>query len=746
MSNLGRPPAHLDGNRREGGTGKASGLLYLGMCLEVLLRGACSPDPILTGALFAETIRGIQSEGVIACAKHYIANEQEHFRQAGESANYGYNISESLSTNIDDATMHELYLWPFAEAVRAGVGSVMCSYNQINNSYGCQNSYIQNYLLKGELDFQGFIVSDWGATHSGVSDILAGLDMTMPGDSNFNSGQSYFGANLTIAALNGSVPEWRIDDMATRIIAAWYKVGRDRATVPVNFDSWTLDTFGNEYFYAEEGYGLVNEHIDVRDEHASLIRQIGSSSTVLLKNNNTLPLTGKEKFTAVFGYDAGENPYGPNGCIDRGCDNGTLAMGWGSGTSSFPYLVTPDTAIQNEVVGNGGIYQSITNNYAGAQILALASQASVAIVFANADSGEGYITVDGNVGDRNNLTFWNGADVVVQNVSASCNNTILVIHSSGAVSIGDYADNPNITAILWAGLPGQETGNSIADVLYGRVNPSAKLPFTLGRTRQDYGTDVLYKANNGEDAPQLNFTEGIFIDYRSFDQRDIDPVYEFGYGLSYTNFSYSNLQITRVGGNAPYNPTSGFTQSAPQYGNSTSNGSDASAYQFPSNFSIIPFYIYPYLNDTDLERSSNSSGYGDSSYIPSNSQNGSAQPLLPAAGAPGGNAQLYEVVYRIQATVTNTGNRTGEEVAQLYLSLGGQYDPPKVLRGFQKLSVQPDQSATFVVDLTRKDLSNWDVVSQNWVIRDTQKTVYVGASSRDLPLQGPLSSNSTSMS
>ena len=110
-----------------------------------------SPDPYLTGQLIAPTVQGIQSAGVIATTKHFIANEQEHFRQVGESTPRGYNITESLSSNIDDKTMHELYLWPFADAVRAGTGSVMCSYQQINNSYACANSYTQNYLLKNEL-------------------------------------------------------------------------------------------------------------------------------------------------------------------------------------------------------------------------------------------------------------------------------------------------------------------------------------------------------------------------------------------------------------------------------------------------------------------------------------------------------------------------------------------------------------------------------------------------------------------
>ena len=615
----------------------------------------------------------------------------------------------------------------------------MCSYNQVNNSYTCQNSHLLNYLLKGELEFQGFVMSDWQAQHAGVSTALAGLDMTMPGDVLFDSGSSYWGANLTVAVLNGTVPQWRLDDMVIRIIAAWYYVGRDSSSAPINFDSWTLDTFGNQHFFAKEGYNLINEHIDVRQEHANLIRQIGSASTVLLKNTDSaLPLTGKEKFTAVFGDDAGDNPAGPNGCPDRGCDNGTLGMAWGSGSSNFPYLVTPETAIQNEVLSNNGVFQSITNNFAGTQILQLAGQASVAIVFVNADSGEGYINWDGNEGDRNNLTLWDGGDTLVHNVSATCNNTIVVVHSTGPISLGDYSDHPNITAILWAGVPGEQSGNSIADVLYGRVNPGAKLPFTLARNREDYGTDLLYKPNNGGAAPQVAFNEGVFVDYRSLDYTNTTPVYEFGYGLSYTTFTYSNLQLTRVLGlNGTYNPTTGLTAPAPTYGTITNNSGD---YQFPSNFTAIPFYIYPYLNSTDLKIAANSSiNYGDSSFIPTNSLNDSAQPRLPAGGAPGGNPGLYDVLYHVTATITNTGNIAGEEVPQLYVSLGGPYDPKLVLRNFERLSIQPGSSATFAADITRRDISNWDTVAQNWAISQYTKSMFVGTSSRKLFLTAKLS-------
>ncbi len=114
--------------------------------------------------------------------------------------------------------------------------------------------------------------------------------------------------------------------MATRILAAWYYVGRDGAQVPTNFNSWTTDTFGFEHHAAKAGHGLINEHVDVRDEHGASIRSQAARSTVLLKNEGSLPLSGREKFTAVFGEDADDNPWGPNGCPDRGCNNGTLGM------------------------------------------------------------------------------------------------------------------------------------------------------------------------------------------------------------------------------------------------------------------------------------------------------------------------------------------------------------------------------------------------------------------------------------
>jgi beta-glucosidase len=464
-------------------------------------------------------------------------------------------------------------------------------------------------------------------------------------------------ADEQMVVSNGSVPGWRIDDMATRVMAAYYKVGQDRTDIPINFDSWTLDTFGFLHYLVSKDYTLVNQHVDVRHDpkigsHTALAREVATKSIVLLKNvNGTLPLV-KPRQIAVIGEDAGEAPYGPNGCPDRGCDSGTLAMGWGSGTANFPYLITPLTGIQNQAVLDGSVLSSVTDNYAYLQINATVSRAEVAIVFVNADSGEEFISVDNNGGDRNNLTLWMDGDKLVSTVAANNNNTIVVLHTVGPVIIESWANHPNITAILWAGLPGEQSGNSITDVLYGRVNPGAKLPFTLGKKADDWGVKLLYNSN--DPVPQIAYTEGVFIDYRAFDKAGIEPTYEFGYGLSYTTFKYTDLQVKKTQA-GPYVPTSGNTQAAPVLGNSSTNPED---FQFPPGFVQVPRYIYPWINST----APGSQGPHD---VPDGARDGSPQCLLPAGGAPGGNPELYDVLYEVTATVTNTGNVAGEEVAQL---------------------------------------------------------------------------------
>ena len=220
-------------------------------------------------------------EHVVACVKHWIGNEHETNRNPPLSFTQG-SLNVSVSTNIGDLAMHELYMWPFQDAIRAGAGAVMCSYQQINGSYGCQNSKSLNGLLKGELGFEGFVVSDWGAQHAGVASADSGLDMAMPGSAYWQDG------NLTQMVQNGSLAQSRLDDMATRIVASWYR-----------------------YAEYEPGTGMPlslnvpHEYVDARDPASdNNILQSAIEGQVLVKNvNNALPLK-KPKVLSVFGYDA----------------------------------------------------------------------------------------------------------------------------------------------------------------------------------------------------------------------------------------------------------------------------------------------------------------------------------------------------------------------------------------------------------------------------------------------------------
>lgn len=236
-------------------------------------------------------------------------------------------------------------MWPFANAIRAGASSVMCSYNRVNGSYACQNSKLLNGLLKEELGFQGYVMTDWEGLHSGVASIESGTDMDMPGGIPNakplpdNSGlECYFGGNITVAVNNGTLPTDRLDDMITRIMTPYYFLRQDE-----NFPSfdpamaelnrqWVLE----DYFWDWDMSGERSR--DVRENHGELIRELAASSTILVKNENALPLKAP-KSIAIFGNDAGDTTKGP--MIRGNFEYGTLAIGGGSGNGRMTYLVTP---------------------------------------------------------------------------------------------------------------------------------------------------------------------------------------------------------------------------------------------------------------------------------------------------------------------------------------------------------------------------------------------------------------------
>lgn len=190
------------------------------------------------------------------------------------------------------------------------------------------------------------------------------------------------------------------------------------------------------------------------------------------------------------------------------------------------------------------------------------------------------------------------------------------------------------------------------------------------------------------------------------------PIYEFGYGLSYTTFSFSNLQVSSNGIPA-YTPTSGYTPAAPTYGTVSNRSAD---YLFPAHFHKVPEYIYPFLSSPSLKTASGDPDYGLNYSFPAGGYDGSPQPYLPAGSnvAPGGNTGLYDVLFTVTADITNTGSVVGDEVPQLYVGLGGPDDAKVALRGFDRLTIEPGATATFTAEICRRDLSNWDPASQNW--------------------------------
>lgn len=709
-------------------------------------------DPVLQAVAASETIQGIQRNGVMATAKHYIMNEQEHFRQPGDLGS-----PNAVSSNIDDRALHEVFLWPFAESVRADVASVMCSYQMVNHSYACQSSKLLNGILKDELGFQGFVQSDWLAQRSGVLSAIGGLDMSMPGDgANWADGVPFWGSELTKSVLNTSVPMERVNDMVTRIVASWYHFRQDKWTLPPpdgdggpNFSSWTNDEIGHLYESSDDNStGVVNQFVDAQGQgphaHSIVAKRVATEGIVLLKNvDNLLPLSreapGEGTYkVGVYGEDAGPGK-GPNACPDQGCNDGTLGSGWGSGAVDFPYLVSPWEALQSAWKDERvSLTPYLTNDPKPDD----AADKDLCIVFINADAGEAFIESDGVQGDRNDLLPDKLGDQMAITVAETCGNrngkTIVVVHSVGPVIVQPWIDIPGVHALLFAHLPGQESGNSLVDVLFGEVDASGRLPYTIGMRPEDYGSgaEVLYESDG---RPQVNFTDGLYIDYRHFDRHNITPQYEFGFGLSYTTFELSGLNITHVKKKTSLpkpRPKNKFAP--PEYDDQPPNSLST---LFPMGFMKLHKYIYPYLSTLE-------------GTLPGNYQYPygyyQEQSLSAAGGAPGGNPSLYEAVASVRATVTNTGARAGSEVVQLYVSFPKTSErhglkvskiefPVRSLRNFTKIHLQPGEKREVEMTLTRKDLSYWSIWKQNWVMPAKGKfKIWVGRSSRLLDLRGEL--------
>lgn len=431
-------------------------------------------DPYLNGRMAAAEIEGIQSEGPIADANMYLTMNQESNRFSEDSM-------------VDDRTLHEIYLPPFAAAVEVGhVGTLMCAYVKTNGTYSCENSDLLKAMLRSELKFDGWVMSDWGATHSTVASAENGLDQEMP-DS------KYYGDALKTAVANGQVSISVIDEHVRHILIPMFRQGL--------FDhmpsgSWTLNARS--------------------EQHDAFSREVAEEGTVLLKNvGGLLPLEASAS-VAVLGAPGRSAPK-----VEGGGSSGVVA----------PYAVSPLDGIRKRARQGTRISYSDGSNLRAA--MAKAKAADVAVVFAQTMETEGK--------DRPDLALPGNQDALIRAVAAANKKTIVVL-DTGSPVLMPWIDQ--VSGVIQAWYPGQEDGNAIAAILYGDFNPSAKLPLTFPRNATSIPTssEQQWPGING----QSHYTERLEVGYRWYDATHTMPLFPFGFGLSYTSFRLSHLVVSRA--------------------------------------------------------------------------------------------------------------------------------------------------------------------------------------------------------
>ncbi|MFJ2954792.1 discoidin domain-containing protein [Streptomyces sp. NBC_00669] len=410
-----------------------------------------------------------------------------------------YNIENPAGTVIvDNRTLQELYLPAFQAAVEQGSpAAAMCAYSVVNNVPACQNPALMNVGLYQQANFGGFITSDWGGTHSTQDSANAGLTVEMP--------NGYFYADfLAQAVANGTVSQATLDTMASRLLTQYFAFGLfDKA--PSGSTGATVTT----------------------PAHQQVALQGAEEGAVLLKNNGILPLsTSTTKSIAVIGWDGGA---------------GVQTIGGGSGTTTSSGTVWPITGMQNRVAGTGTTVQYNDATDLNSAVT-LARSSDVAIVYASDNYGnEEHDTTTLDL-PANGGSSVSDNDMIAQ-VAAANPNTIVVLNNNSAINMPWL----NQVAGVFEGFyPGQEIGTAMAALIFGDVNPSGKLPVTFPKSLADVpaNTAAQWPGTNG----QVQYSEGLDVGYRWYDAKNITPLFPFGFGLSYTTFGFSNLQVGALSG------------------------------------------------------------------------------------------------------------------------------------------------------------------------------------------------------
>ena len=466
-------------------------------------------DPYLNKKLTVPFIVGLQENDVAACVKHYAANNQETNRNF-------------VDVQIDERTLREIYLPAFKSAVsEAKAYSMMGAYNKFRGEYLCENSYMLNDVLRDEWGFEGIVISDWAAVHTSVNSLNSGLDVEMGTPKPFNE---FFLADPLIDSVKaGKISESEIDIHIKRILQLMH----------------TLKSMGDE----KRQTGSINT-----EEHFKDAYDIASESVVLLKNdNNLLPINLSEiKSVAVIGNNATKkNALGGFGAGVKTKREVTSLEGL---TNKLPKSVKVNYAEgyqERYAPKKDAIFGEVTQERVETideidpkileEAINAAKNSDLAIIFAGSNRD-----FETEASDRADLELPFGQEKLIEEVLKVNPNTIVVLIAGAPFDINSITEKSS--ALVWSWFNGSEGGNALADILLGNVNPSGKLPWTMPKSLND---SPAHATNSFPGDKTVSYDEGLLVGYRWFDTKNVEPLYPFGYGLSYTNFDIKNARTDK---------------------------------------------------------------------------------------------------------------------------------------------------------------------------------------------------------
>lgn len=472
-------------------------------------------DPYLSGRLAVAYVRGVQAEGVIPSVKHFAANNQEFERRR-------------IDEQIDARTLHEIYLPAFKAAVEeGGAWAVMSAYNKVNGENCSQNAPLLNDILRKEFGFKGFVVSDWRSTYGTAAPLIAGLDLEMPGGK-----EAAAALAASVAQLPGVSGSW----MTTENVLAAVKAGRlSESVLDENVSHLLRIIFLSGLFdHPHVATGVIDT-----SEQRAIALEGATKSIVLLKNEGgLLPFdTAKVHSIAVIG---------PSAAVAR-------TGGGGSSMVRPKYAISPLDGIRERAGSNIQVTSSLGVSMEGddpaqdtpaARASAIkaaadaAAHADVAVVVVGRSS-----RIESEGHDLPSMDLPAGQDDLIAAVEAANPRTVVVLNTGDPVTMTKWIEKTPALLDMW--FDGQEGGHALASILFGDASPSGKLPVTFPKRWEDSPAYGHYPGVN----LKVDYAEGIYVGYRYFDTKNVEPQFPFGYGLSYTTFEYSNLKVANQLGN-----------------------------------------------------------------------------------------------------------------------------------------------------------------------------------------------------